>query len=866
GIEVGMRDGSLTVLRVIDDNPASKAGVKALDKIVQIEEESTVTMTLQEAVDRLRGEAGTTVTIYLRRDGEDHPLRKKITRAMITLESITGAVLPGTDPKGQPGSVGLIQMNQNFAQTTGKELREKLAEFEKAGVSGVILDMRNNPGGLLTAAVEVADAFLASGTIVSTVGNTSPREDLRAEDRYDFDNKPVVVLIDEGSASATEIVAGALRNLGRAVLVGRRSFGKGSVQVLHDRKVGEKELALKLTVAQYLTPGDISIQSVGVSPDLETIPVHVGEEHIAYHARKRFDLLREESLADHLVSDKADPSQKIAAGPLYFRDWSSIRSKEDLGKSASRTDQLERDDKGELTAKALLEDPELRLARDLVLWAPDSTRAGILAGIDGFVETEQRAEQQRIRESLAARGIDWAPGPKASGGVGPKLKLTLKTDRPGDAIPAGESGNLIATVENVGDAPAFQVRAMSDSDYGYFDERELFFGRVDPGQSHTYKLKLSVNEHELTRTDTIDFRVFEQHGAKVDPSSQTSIAISNKGLPRPQFAYGFQVLDDPALIDGVVGNGDGAMQVGERVRLRVHIQNTGEGEALAAWVNLRNLVGDAVFLHSGREELKVLKPGERRIVNLDVEVKKVPDSGAVDLELAVTDTKIGVALNEQLSFPLVASAKLFEGKGGVATKAAVDLYASPVGDPQVVARAEAGAKFKVIGRADGWHRVQLAKDRFAFVRDADIAPASGASLKTAKVTDVLAVTPPRITLSDPGTSTQADAIRIAGAAEDDQAVRDVFITVYNPSRDMFDHGQKVFYLASQDPNAGRLEFATDVPLKPGNNLIEIVAREGEKVFARKRMWILRTSGLAEARAGEGSFKSDGSLSVDRLGR
>jgi carboxyl-terminal processing protease len=178
--------------------------------------------------------------------------------------------------------------------------------------------MRDNPGGLLTAAVEVADAFLKTGTIVSTVGSSSPREELAADDRYDFPNLPVVVLIDQGSASATEIVAGALRNLGRAVLVGRRTFGKGSVQVLHDRKVGDKELALKLTIAQYLTPGDISIQSVGVSPDLETIPVLITKDYTAYHGRKRFDLVREESLASHLTSTKADPSHKIAAGPLYF--------------------------------------------------------------------------------------------------------------------------------------------------------------------------------------------------------------------------------------------------------------------------------------------------------------------------------------------------------------------------------------------------------------------------------------------------------------------------------------------------------------------------------------------------------------------
>src|SRR5690606_5660432 len=138
-----------------------------------------------------------------------------------------------------------------------------------------------------------------------------------------FADVPLVVLVDQGSASATEIVAGALRNLDRAVIVGRRTFGKGSVQVLHDRRVSDTELALKLTVAQYLTPGDVSIQSVGVSPDLETVPVYIGEEYLAYYGRKRFDLVREESLFSHLESTKVQ-AQAITAGPLYFLQQGSV--------------------------------------------------------------------------------------------------------------------------------------------------------------------------------------------------------------------------------------------------------------------------------------------------------------------------------------------------------------------------------------------------------------------------------------------------------------------------------------------------------------------------------------------------------------
>jgi len=869
GIEVGMRDAQITVIRVIENNPAAKAGIETGDRIVQVDGESTVTMGLSEAVDRMRGEPGTAVTLYVRREGSDKIKKIPITRDVITLDSVQGDVLPGTDAQGNPVKVGLIQLNRNFAQTTGRELRAKLAEFEKAGVRGVVLDMRDNPGGLLTAAVEVADAFLKTGTIVSTVGSSSPREELAADDRYDFPNLPVVVLIDQGSASATEIVAGALRNLGRAVLIGRRTFGKGSVQVLHDRKVGDRELALKLTIAQYLTPGDVSIQSVGVSPDLETIPVLITKDYTAYHGRKRFDLVREESLASHLTSSKADPSHKIAAGPLYFlgniyEEEEEAEGKDKKAKKAA-TLKSKTDKNGRPTVEALLEDPEIRMARDLVVWAPTPSRDGILAKIGDFVAQQTAIEQARIVAGLQKRGVDWAPGAAPAAGQAPLLRMAIRSDKAGNTIGAGESGTVTVTVTNEGTAPAFQVRAYSDSDYSYFDERELLFGRLDPGQTKSMPLKLSVSEHELSRTDRVEWQVFDQHGAKLAPGSQTTIDISSEGLPRPQFAYGYQILDDPKLGANVRGNADGALQVGERVRMRVNFKNTGEGKAIDTWVTLRNLAGDAVFLHSGRENVKAVAPGESRVVEFDLEVKKPAENGAVKLQLGVADAKIGASLAEKLSFPLAASTVTFAaGSGHVLAASGADLYASPLKEQsQKVARAEPGSALKVLGVADGWYRVELEGKRFAFAKATDVKP--GGSGKP-KIKELLAISPPRITLVGAVTQTDADRVHISGAATDDEAVRDVYISVYNPARNLFGSSEKVFYQASSDPKTGRLEFASDIPLTPGNNIIEIRARENDDVAATKQMWVLRTSGLKEARANQGKFTSNGKLSVDTLSK
>jgi carboxyl-terminal processing protease len=661
GIEVGMRDAQITVIRVIDGNPAAKAGLEAGDRIVQIDGESTVTMGLSEAVDHMRGEPGTTVTLHVKREGQDKPKKYPITRDVITLDSVQGEILPGADKDGNPVKVGLIQINRNFSQTTGKELRAKLAEFEKIGVRGVVLDMRDNPGGLLTAAVEVADAFVKSGTIVSTVGSSSPREELAADDRYDFPNVPLVVLIDQGSASATEIVAGALRNLGRAVLIGRRTFGKGSVQVLHDRKLGDKELALKLTIAQYLTPGDVSIQSVGVSPDLETIPVLISKEYVAYHGRKRFDLVREESLAAHLTSSKADPSRKIAAGPLYF--LGNYDDTDDAETKKKKEAKAKTDKTGRPTAGGAARGPG----------DPHGPRPRRLGAHPG----PRRHPRQDLRVRRPADRHRTDPHHRPPAEEGHRLEPRRRPDRRARDAAHGHPQRQAEQRDRRRQLRHPHRHRHQRGPVARLPGPRLLRQRLQllrraraavrphrPRPDPLCVLKLSVSEHELSRTDRMEWQLFDQHSSAVAATSQTTIDISSEGLPRPQFAYGYQILDDPKLGGSIHGNADGALQLGERVRMRVNVKNTGEGPALDAWVTLRNLVGESVFLHTGRENLKLLPAGETRTVEFDMEVKKAPENGKVDVQLSVADAKIGASLVEKLHFPLAASTVTFAAGSG----------------------------------------------------------------------------------------------------------------------------------------------------------------------------------------------------------
>jgi carboxyl-terminal processing protease len=876
GIEVGLRDGNITVIRVIEDNPAAKVDMRPGDRIVQIDAESTVTMNLNEAVDRLRGPAGTTVTVYVMRDGLQKPKPLEVTRATIQLDSVIGDVLTGTDGAGKTRKVGLVQIPRNFSQNTGQELRDKLSEFERQGVEGVVLDLRGNPGGLLNAAVDVADAFLSAGTIVATVGVASPRKESHADDRYDFPDLPLVVLVDQGSASASEIVAGALRNTGRAVVLGRRSFGKGSVQELRDRKVGDKELALKLTVAEYLTPGDVSIQSVGVAPDVETVPVWVSKDYVAYYGRERFDLLREESLSSHLVSDKAEELRR-SPFTLHFLEQGSLdpnkpgsgkpkaspHGEGDPEEAASDIPDAGKPQSADERTAILLEDPEVRMARDLVLWAPASSRDELLQRMDEFVDQQQGVEQTRIAGSLAARGIDWNPGAKQATGAA-KLRMTVTSNKPGNAIKGGDKGTVSVTVTNDGDVPAYQVRAITDSDYRYFDERELLFGRVDPGASKSFSIELAVGENELSRTDRIDLHLFEQHGATLATGSQTSIDVSAEGLPRPHFAFGWQVLDLPRKGSEIDGNGDGVWQVGERVVLRVHVTNQGEGAALDTWVNLRNVGDDALFIHAGRERIKKLDVGQTRVIDLDAELRAAPAGGEARVQLSVSDTKVGEALAERLVFPMIEpKGSIEDDRRTLVARDVVDLYGSILEPHRRVATAAAGERFRSSGISGDWVRLELPDDGFAFARRADFDEDSG-KVKAAKVDPVLAVSPPVIVLNEAVTQTDATELSLSGSITDETRVQDVYITVANPSRDLFADREKVFYLASPEPGLGKLDFDAKVPLTPGNNLIEVYAREGDEVVATRRMWVLRTSGLAEARAKESEFASNGKLAVDTL--
>ena len=289
GIEVGMEDGFVLVIAPIDDTPAARAGIRSGDLVVRLDDTPVKGMSLADAVKTMRGKPGTTITLTVVRKGEEGPLKFTLTRDIIKVTSVKSRMLEE--------SYAYVRITQ-FQSRTGESLREAVATLEDeapSGLKGMILDLRNNPGGVLSAAVSVSDAFLTGGTIVYTEGRL---EDARlkfdAKPSDILDGAPLVVLVNGGSASASEIVAGALQDHRRAVVMGDHTFGKGSVQTILPMENGS---ALKLTTSRYYTPSGRSIQASGIAPDI--VLEALGVANVGAGSRR----VKEADLVGHLEGE-----------------------------------------------------------------------------------------------------------------------------------------------------------------------------------------------------------------------------------------------------------------------------------------------------------------------------------------------------------------------------------------------------------------------------------------------------------------------------------------------------------------------------------------------------------------------------------
>ena len=291
GIEVGMENGFVKVISPIDDTPASRAGIQASDLIIKLDEKSVKGMTLNDAVKVMRGKPNTDIILTVAREGETKPLIFTITREIIRVKSVKNRML-------EPG-FGYVRIT-NFQSRTTADLLKAISDLQKENpLEGLVLDLRNNPGGVLNGAVGVSDAFISDGLIVYTEGRVDDSSHRYTATPGDsLNGAPLVILINGGSASASEIVAGAMQDHKRAIIIGTKSFGKGSVQTIQELHNGS---AVKLTTARYFTPNGRSIQAKGIEPDIKLSTLKISAD--AEKARKGFS---ENDLNGHLSNPNGD--------------------------------------------------------------------------------------------------------------------------------------------------------------------------------------------------------------------------------------------------------------------------------------------------------------------------------------------------------------------------------------------------------------------------------------------------------------------------------------------------------------------------------------------------------------------------------
>jgi carboxyl-terminal processing protease len=827
-------------------------------------------MDLQDAVDRLRGKPGTPVSITVARATWPEPKRLQLTRETINVETIPQAKL-------LEQGVGYLRLAGFSRNGTRDVLAAIHQQKSKAGghLKGLILDLRGNPGGLLDEAVELSDLFLSEGVIVKTVSDGAQRQrEVReaTSDPKDLTSLPMVVLVNGSSASASEIVAGALKNNGRALIIGRPTFGKGSVQTLYDfTEPGRptEEAALKLTIAQYLTPGDVSIQEVGILPDVALLPGRALRDQINVFAPPR--AMGEADLDRHLSNPGGAKAAELKKrrtekSPLELRYL--LDEKEDAvaralkreaardahGEDAALSAEQQEDEEIDADPDQVKEDYQIRFARELLARAPFPDRARLLEAAGGLVAERRAEEARRLEARLSQLGIDWS-GPQGVSSGSPRAVVTV-TPPAGRAQKAGEVVQWTVSVENRGDAPFRRLRAWSVAEKNFFlDRREFVFGTIRPGERKSWVVPLKLPRSFDSRRDEVTLH-FEDEQGKAPADVLTSLDVVE--VARPLFAYSLQVDDRKG------GNGDGLPARGETFTVRLDVRNVGAGTSGdKTYVTLKNLGDEKLFIKKGREVLGALRPGESRAASMEIELR--PGAGTtLPIRVQVVDEKSGEYLSQKLDLPVAPGAeKVADEVGGIRIEGAeVAIRGGASATAPVVALVKKGAVLPLTGAVAGFRRVEWTRGRFGFVANADVTVSRAA--RTGGAVEAWQHEPPRISLTpDPARGApvvETDTFRLSGSAllppsaDPEARLRDVYIFV---------NDEKVFFRVVPDgangpaTASGRLDFTTDLPLKPGQNVVTVFAREDQELQSRRTVVIFRKGAANVAETGSASRTATG---------
>ncbi len=790
GIVITSRQGFVTVVSVMDGTPAAGASLRTGDQIVEIGDESTMNMDLTAAVSRLRGNPGTDVTIQVERNGWVDPKTFTLTRAEIRVRGVTSENLGD--------GVGYVRI-RNFQEDTYDSVARAVGNLKDAGaVRGLVIDLRQNPGGLLDQAVDVSNLFVKDGVLVVTEGEGQRmRQEYKADGEAPFADLPIVVLIDGGSASAAEIVAGALKNTNRALVVGTTSFGKGTVQVMYDVADG----ALKLTVAQYLTPGDLSIQGVGVSPDLELLPVAVGKRHVT------MGLLDQRRPRD--PKRKLEPFGAVSEDHPLMRLFYLVK---DVHEDEGEEDEPPVEDNDKFRRDEVIDMAALLVGH---LGGPVGRSGLVAAGrvLGDWVSAQDRQIAARLEEW----GAEWSSGP-----VQPEAPVRIDWSVvPDGALKAGSEVRLRLSAVNQGTEPLFRAHCLTESDNGFLDGREFVFGRLDPGQPVVREVPLKVPTDAWDREDQVRFRLYQE---AQETASPPPVEVHVRGLPRPQFAYALQVQDS---------GGDGRLNAGESATVIVDVRNIGRGPSVRTLVTLRNPEQVAgLNIRTGRVRLDDGIPVDGAAqARFRIEVRPDMAPGPVELEVGILDTRLREFLTEKIELDIGPATESVPHSPPEARRVTIEgtpiRAAASVSSPALF-NVPAGFLLRSTGQVGAFIRVDVGPERFGFVAvEAVEAEPNVVRFSTLPATPLPTHVQPDLdpTFSlldargDDGRPQLAITGKVRFAGHDGEARRKVLV---------FRGKDKVFFWTRKGPtNEAVIDLDAVVPLVEGQNDLVVYAVEGK---------------------------------------
>lgn len=612
GIVILSQEGVLVVQSVLPDSPAQKAGIAIADEILQIDGQDTLNMSVDDAVDRLRGDVGTPAKLQIRRKGWAHPQEVTVVRAVIHLQSVESRLLDN--------GVGYARV-KNFQRGTADELKEAVQTLLESGSQpAMVLDLRDNPGGLLDEAVKVCDLFMLSGPAVTTVtGGQHARDARLVTGKGPFRHLALAVLLNGHSASASEVVAGALKFSNRAIVVGEQSFGKASVQVPYEMD----EAALKLTVAKYLVGADVDLHGVGITPDVGIQFISATRENVSLSgAPRQVRSNRRSRLAPSVVVPQARYRLRV-----LLPDPADVEA-------------------GQETAAEVIDRAPRQRAAQILRRSGDVKATATLAAAEADIAAMARQDDDLLVAHVKKQGIDWRPGDPLPEGQKPQLRVEIADANAGVQVAAGEVMRVSVTLTNLGKFPLSRLQVLTRSDDPVLDGHEQLVGRLEPGQNRTVPLSVRVSARH--GNVAVPMRVIAaQDGQPLPQEDETVVTVQERALPD----FAFRVtLDDSGSTRAV----DGALQPGETATLAVEVMNRGPGLSQATDVRVRVLGSPRLHLQEGRVRLGQLAAGASAVARFAVlgadpqTPVRADDWQPLTLELTLADDTLAVDRVEQV--------------------------------------------------------------------------------------------------------------------------------------------------------------------------------------------------------------------------